>query len=237
MVALVRDTVALERRILAMVDHGNAAHRRVLERTTHQQCRQDRLPIVGHRHAAGRLEIRNLGEVLAPRSDRHGADRIHARQAGLDGPLQDELRHARLIVHRIGVRHARDGGEAAGDGRGDTGRHRLLVLLSGLAQVHVHVDQTGRDDQSAELDHRRAVGGKVGPDARHDAVLDQHVADTVDPVCRIDDASRLQQVDHCWSSVFGLRLGSGLRATGSDCKALRNCVCRLSLARPRTRHW
>ena len=32
---------------------------------------------------------------------------------------------------------------------GGAGRHRLLVLLSRLAQVHVHVDQPGHDDQAA----------------------------------------------------------------------------------------
>ena len=54
---------------------------RVLERPAHQQRRRDRPAVVGERDAAGGLLFAELGQLLALRSDRHGADRIDARAA------------------------------------------------------------------------------------------------------------------------------------------------------------
>ena len=80
--ALVRDAVALERRVLAVVDHRHAEHRRVFERPPHQQRRLDRPAVVGDRDAAGRAQVADLGQLLALRSDRDRANRIHAREPG-----------------------------------------------------------------------------------------------------------------------------------------------------------
>ena len=85
-VAFVRDAVALERRILAVVDDRHAEHARVFERAPHQQRRRDRPAIVGERDAAGGLLFAEFGELVALRADRHRADRIHARAAGLRPP-------------------------------------------------------------------------------------------------------------------------------------------------------
>ena len=90
-IALVRDAVALERRILAVIDDRHAEHRRVLERAPHQQRRRHRPAVVGERDAAGGLLLAELGELLALRADRDGADRIDPREAGLGRLLQDEL--------------------------------------------------------------------------------------------------------------------------------------------------
>ena len=86
-------------------------------------------------------------------------------------------RHRRVVVDRIGVRHARDGGEAAGDGRRRAGRDRLLVLLPGLAQVHVDVDEAGRDDDTTPAARRRARHrpAESRPMRAIAAVFDQHV--------------------------------------------------------------
>ena len=86
-------------------------------------------------------------------------------------------RHRRVVVDRIGVRHARDGREAAGDGRRRAGRDRLLVLLPRLAQVHVHVDEPGRHDAATPAARRRARRrpGRFAADARDAAAVDQDV--------------------------------------------------------------
>ena len=71
-----------------------------------------------------------------------------------------------LSLTGVGVRHARDGGEPTGDRRRGASRHRFLVLLTWLAQVHVHVDEARTDDEPGwNLDDRRAVGRKVPTDA------------------------------------------------------------------------
>ena len=80
---LVRDAVTLERRVLAVVDHRQVEHRRVLEGAPHQQRRGHR---AGHRRRwrrSRRLELRDVREQLARRAARDGANRIDARQSGL----------------------------------------------------------------------------------------------------------------------------------------------------------
>ena len=129
-----------------MIDDGQAEHAGVFERPAHQQRRRDRPAIVRERDAAGGLLLAELRQLLAFRADRHRADRIDAGEVRLGRLLDDELRDAGVVVDRIGVRHARDRGESAGDRRGRAAGDRLLVLLSRLAEVHVDVDQSGRDD-------------------------------------------------------------------------------------------
>ena len=139
------------------------------------------------------LQLGDVGELLALLAARHGADRIHARQVRLGRLLQDVLGDAGVVVHRAGVRHAGDGREAAGDGRGRARRDRLLVLLPRLAQVHVHVDEPGTDDEARAESRRRAVSGvgrQIAADARDAIAVDQHVERAVAAVGRIDDAAR-----------------------------------------------
>ena len=74
------------------------------------------------------------------------------------------------------------------------GRDRLLVLLPGLAQVHVHVDESGRHDQRGRhLDDVRAVGGQIAADTRDAIALDQDVKRAVAARHGIHDARSFQQ--------------------------------------------
>ena len=91
-IALVRDAVALERRVLAVIDDRHAEHAGVLERPPHQQRRRHRPAVVGERDASGGLLLAELGQLLALRAERHGADRIDAREPRFRRLLQDELR-------------------------------------------------------------------------------------------------------------------------------------------------
>src|SRR6476661_4284626 len=68
-------------------------------------------------------------------------------------PLAKHETDGSLIVSdRLRVRHRAHGGETA-DRRGAcTSRDRLDVLASRLAQMAVHVDESGRDHESATVD-------------------------------------------------------------------------------------
>ena len=129
----VRDAVARERDVLAVVDDRHVEHRRVLERASHQRRVGHRTSVVGHRDTAGGPELADLGELLTRLALRDRTDRVDPREPGLGRPGQDQLGDAGGVVDRVGVRHARDGGEATGHRGGDTGRHRLLVLVPRLA--------------------------------------------------------------------------------------------------------
>ena len=63
--ALVRDAIALERGILAVVDDRQVEHARVLERAAHDQRARDRAPVVGDGHTPGGVQLGDVGELLA----------------------------------------------------------------------------------------------------------------------------------------------------------------------------
>ena len=152
---LVRDAVALQRLLLAVLDHRHVEHARVLERAPHQQRRRHRTPVVGHRDAARLLAARRCRRAARP-SGRARRRRSDTRAPGSPRPPSSGCSSVTpaLSFTGIGVRHAGDGREPARDGRGRAGRHRLLVLLARLAQVHVHVDQARAHDEAARnLDH------------------------------------------------------------------------------------
>lgn len=198
--ALVRAAVALEGRIFAVLDHRHVEHARVFERATREERRGHRMPIVGHRDTAGLAKLRNVGQLLALLPARDRADRIDPRQPGLGRLLEDEARDAGVVVHRIRVGHARDGGEPARDRRVDTRGHRFLVLLPRLAQVHVHVDEARADDEPGRQCHDLTTVGEahrqVGLDPRDPIAIDEHVERTVETVGRIDDPASLKQPFH-----------------------------------------
>jgi hypothetical protein len=107
-----------------------------------------------------------------------------------------------VIVHRIGVGHAGNGREAARHGGGCAGRHRFFVFLSGLAQVHVDVDQPGRHDPPGfQIQHLRAVRRQIPSDPRDPAILDAHVESTVASTDGIYHSSTLEQHRHDHSPV------------------------------------
>ncbi len=169
-------------------------HRRVLERAPHEQRRRNRAPVVGDRDAAGRGKVGDFSELFALRSRRDGANRIHARQAGFARALDDEFGDRGVIVDRIGVRHARDGGEPAGHGRRRAGRDRLLVLLPRLAQVHVDVDEARRhDERIRQRDDARAFRRQVAADRADLCPVDEQVESPVPAGGGVDDVNVLEQ--------------------------------------------
>ena len=65
-------------------------------------------------------------------------------------------------------------GEAAGQRRGRAGGDRLVLLAPRLAEMHVHVDQAGRDDLA------RGVDDRILTVRRHVIAGDLAVADQAD---------------------------------------------------------
>ena len=66
-----------------------------------------------------------------------------------------------VVVHRRGVGHGADGGESARGRRARSALDGLGMLEAGLAQVHVHVDEAGRDDQPGRVEHLGARGVEI----------------------------------------------------------------------------
>ena len=136
---------------------GSLDQPRVLEHAPHHAAVHDRLAVVGERHRAGRDQRRHLGHHLALEAARRRGDREHARGRVLARAVEDEVGHRRVVVHGMRVRHAGDRGEAARHRRAAARGDVFLVLLAGLAQVAVQVDEARRHPAAARLDHLRAA--------------------------------------------------------------------------------
>ena len=68
--------------------------------------------------------------------------------ASSGGAIDDGARDGGVVIYRLRVRHAADGGESAASGCARAGFDGFGHFLAGLAQVAVQIDEAGRDDQS-----------------------------------------------------------------------------------------
>ena len=169
---------------------GSPAARRGTQHGAHRLIAQDRLAVVAHRDSACIAQGFIVCQSLAHAADRRRANGIDARLRAALRRLHP-LRDLGGVVHRNGIGHGGDAGEAAGRrGRG-AARDGFLVALSGLAQMDMDVDEAGRHDKTGRVDQldifRIDVELRVhGGDA---AVLDQQIARRVDFVCRVDEVA------------------------------------------------
>ena len=186
--ALVHVTAARERPLLAVERERAAGRRRVLERAAHQPGRADRNAVVGEgdRARVGELaHLRQLRSVLAARDRGEEADLNLGLAAG---GLDERAERGGRVDDRVGVRHREDRAVAAGGGGSRSGRDRLLVLAAGRAEMHVRVDERGREHEPGPVDDAMAVGVDALADGGDRARVDPHVEDRVDPSRRVDHA-------------------------------------------------
>ena len=66
----------------------------------------------------------------------------HLAQAGLAALVAHEVDHRHAVLRGVGVGHRDDRGEPAERSGAAAGLDRLGLLLAGLAEVHVQVDET-----------------------------------------------------------------------------------------------
>ncbi len=200
-VALVHHRVALEARVLAVLDEHARHVARVKRRLTQHARVGDGRAVVAEGDGAGLVQPPERREFSALAALRDRADRVDAREAGGLREPQDLGDQRGRVERGVRVGHAGHGRESAGDGGGGAGRDRLLVRVPRLAQVHVHVDEAGSDDRACGVDDLGVAEAPVGrfevfADLGDHAVLDAHVADRVEPLRRIDDAAAADQQVH-----------------------------------------
>ena len=142
-----------QRRVLRVVDDRQAERARVGQRRPQDRGRADRRPVVGEADDArvGQLAQRRQLLPRPPDRDRAVGQQLDRRPGG-DGGRPDPGQDARLVERRGRVRHRADRREAAMGRRGQPGRDGLGVLVAGLAQVRVEVDEPGRDDDPVRPD-------------------------------------------------------------------------------------
>ncbi len=191
---LVHHAALGERKVLAVVGHGDTEGQGVLQRGAHQLARHHRVAVVAHRDRPGGHHLAELGELLALLSHRDAADGVHAREPRRLAARLDEPDGALVVNHRIGVGHGADAGEPAGHGRGRAGGDRFALLLARLAQVHMHVNQAGGHHEAGGIELQGVVGvAEIAPHTPHHAALEIEVGHLIEATGRIHHAAAANQ--------------------------------------------
>src|SRR5215203_4787953 len=179
--AFMHGSAGRERRVFAVIGNGYAEGARVLQRSAHQMAGNHRLAVIAHRDGAGADELSKLGELLSPLSQGDGSYRVDSRLVRSMSLTDDEAYGGLIVGDGIGVGHRADGAEApsrrshrsAGDG--------LQLLLTGLSEMYVEIDETWCYDLSGCLEDQRLFGrSDVSPYSRNCAPFEVDICDSVD---------------------------------------------------------
>ena len=155
------------------------------------------MAVIGEGHAAVLDHIAHLGDDLALEALRHGTGGVHAAVALGGGDGLDVLDHDAVVGHgswcwawsHTPVKHPC----AAAGG---LGLDVALGLKAGLAQMHVHVHQTGDEIPAGKIDDFGSIAREVLADSGDLVALDEHVYTSVKLDGRVDDVGILKKQGH-----------------------------------------
>ena len=178
--------------------HRQVEHGTILQGAAHQVGVHYRPTVIGDRYSAFCGHLANLGQFFALEPFRERTDRQHPRQVRRPRSLDNVAGDRAVVVDRVGVGHAGDGGEPTGHCRLGAGQHGLFVLVAGLAQVDMHIDEARGHDQAAgvnaRVSGREKAAGSVDP--ANQTVLDQQVTNGLQIIGRIDHRPAVNNDSH-----------------------------------------
>ncbi len=177
--------------ILAVIDHGHAERCSVFHGPAHQAGIHHRQAIVTDRDGALAAHGPNVSQPLSLAALRDRPDRMHVDGGSATRALHDKAGHLRGIVHGLCVGHAAHGGESARCRGAGAALDGFGVFDARLAQMHVDVDEPGRDNQSGGIVDLRARALDGGRDRGDPLVVDQHVALGIETAGRVHDVAVL----------------------------------------------
>ncbi len=168
------------------------------QRLAHDAVVENGLAVVGDRDGSGglqRAEIGERGALAAAGRGRNGKHIDDGAALGLTQPLDPLDR----IDNRNRIRHGADGSKSARSRSRGAGRNRLFVRLARLAQVHMQIDEAGRNDESAGIEFLvRAALDLVGRSHfGNAAIFQQHIHGRIDASRRVDEMATFDQQTTC----------------------------------------
>ena len=194
--ALVHLAVAHEVLVLAMGEEGLVEHLAVVHAAAHHARALDAAAVVGEGDGAVRHHIAHLGDDLALETLGASARRVHVAMALAGGNGLHVFDHGAVIGHRIGVGHRADAGEAALHSGAGFALDGALVLVAGLAQMHMHVHEAGNEILTSKIDNLAAVICKIDVHFGDLIALDFHIKAHRCVDLGIDNISVLKQQGH-----------------------------------------
>ena len=157
---------ACQGEVFGVLAHDQVEGARVAERAAHHLAVGNRQTVVGEADRAGLRKHAHLGELPSFQPLGHGTEGIDLDALGLARAALHELDQRHVVDHRLGVGHAGDAGHPTRRRREAPGSDGLLVLVAGLAEVDVHVDEAGRQAVATAIDCRDSVRHTVGEKPR-----------------------------------------------------------------------
>ena len=190
----VHRTVLGESRVLCVLHHGKIQFRAQTQSHAHDFVVEDRLSIVGDGNCSSALQRLKVGEGLSLAAKRGGGDGKNVDHGCAFGTAQPSDPF-RSVNHWRRVGHGADRGEPAGSSGGSTAGDSLFVILTGLTQMDVQVDETRRNDEAARVE--LFVGAAADfirqSDLSHAAIPQEDVHGRVDLRPRIDQVAAFDQ--------------------------------------------
>ena len=98
----------------------------------------------------------------------------------------DILHLSSVIRDRAGIGHGNDRGKTAGSGSQCSGTNRFSIHFAGLTQMHMHIDKTGGNHLSGQVQFF-SIHALHSGFIHNDAVLDIYLAHFVDVIDGVDD--------------------------------------------------
>ncbi len=172
-----------------MIDHGKAEGSRSLHGTAHHARIHHGAAVVGNGDDAGIFHQSNGCEFFARAVLCNGSDGKDVDDGMTLRTFDDVAGDRGIVVYRRRVGHAANGGEASGRGGARSAFDGLGVLKARLAQMNVHIDEAGRDNESRGVDLVCAGGVEILSDGSDAATFDRDVAHRVETAGRVHHAA------------------------------------------------
>ena len=187
-------SVFSEAGILGVLYHREIEFSPEAQSGAHRLVFKDGLAVIGDGYGSGALQSGEIGEFCATGAASGGGDGEHVHDGSAFG-IPQPCNPFGGVDHGCGVGHGADGGEASSGGSRGAAGNGFFVTLSGLAEVHVKIDESGSNDQAARVELlARAAANSVGQgDLGDTAVAQKNVHGCIDLCGGIDEMAAFDQ--------------------------------------------
>ena len=198
----------------AMAGHEQVEVAGVFEGAAEKVGVGHRVAVIGDHDGPLLLHVGDVGQLLAGAAlgdTAGGPDRNGRLLAGEGADVADE---SAAVDRRVGIGHGDDAGETAARSGPSPAPDRFFILASGLAQMHVHVEESGQENFSGAVDSFDPGGGLDFRCGALDFAVGAH-EDVESPwrgVVGIDGESAVEQAGCAHEATSSFSSGNGVTA-------------------------
>ncbi len=178
-----------EARFLRVLDHELVEAAGIGQEAPHDERVRDRLDPIGKADRAVRGQQPDLGQLASLQPLGRGGVGVDFGELHLARAPRQEFDDRDVVDRRLGVGQRHQGRDAAGRRGPAAAFDRLHVLGAGLAQLHAHIDEAGRETQAGEIDGfdiAADLRADSRPERRDAVALDQQIAALIEPALRVE---------------------------------------------------